>query len=100
MERERYDGVDIVHLLHACSAQFDRHRLLERFRAHWRLLLDYLILSGLIYPAKQSFIPPWAMQDLLDPLQHEVHPPRSPERNTSSILSAGDIATRGSCPQA
>src|SRR5215475_4294406 len=43
MERERYDGADIVHLLHACSAQFDWHRLLERFGAHWRVLLNYLI---------------------------------------------------------
>lgn len=44
MERERYDGADIVHLLHACSVQFDWHRLLERFTAHWRVLLNYLVL--------------------------------------------------------
>ena len=50
MERERYDGADIVHLLHACSAQFDWHRLLERFGAHWRVLLHYLILFGFVYP--------------------------------------------------
>jgi hypothetical protein len=75
MERERYDGADIMHLLHACSAQFDWHRLLRRFGAHWRVLLNYLILFGFVYPAKQSYIPTWVMQDLLDRLQHEVHRP-------------------------
>ena len=34
MERERYDGADIMHLLHACGPQFDWHRLLRRFGAH------------------------------------------------------------------
>src|SRR5215470_17194324 len=38
MERERYDGADIVHLLRACSAQFDWQRLLVRFGTHWRVL--------------------------------------------------------------
>jgi len=75
MERERYDGADIMHLLHACSAQFDWHRLLRRFGAHWRVLVNYLILFGFVYPAKQSCIPTWVMQDLLDRLQHEVHHP-------------------------
>jgi hypothetical protein len=75
MERERYDGADIMHLLHACSAQFDWHRLLRRFGAHWRVLLNYLILFGFVYPAKQFYIPTWVMQDLLDRLQHEVHCP-------------------------
>ena len=73
MERERYHGSDIMHLLHACSAQFDWTRLLERFGAHWRVLLNYLILFGFVYPAKQSCIPTWVMLDLLDRLRHELH---------------------------
>ena len=36
MERERYDGADIMHLLHAYGAQFDWPRLLQRFGVHWR----------------------------------------------------------------
>jgi hypothetical protein len=73
MERERYDGADIMHLLHACGAQFDWPRLLERFGAHWRVLLNYLILFGFVYPARQSCIPLWVMQDLLSRLQYELH---------------------------
>jgi hypothetical protein len=41
--------------------------------AHWRVLLNYLILFGFVYPAKQSCILTWVIQDLLDRLQHEVH---------------------------
>jgi hypothetical protein len=37
--------------------------------------LNYLILFGFVYPAKQACIPTWVMQDLLDRLQHEVHHP-------------------------
>jgi hypothetical protein len=49
--------------------------LLKRFGAHWRVLLNYLILFGFVYPAKQSSIPTWVMQDLLERLLHEVHHP-------------------------
>ena len=83
-----YDGADIVHLLHACSVQLNWHRLLERFRAHWRVLLNYLVLFGLVYPAKQSYIPTWVMQDLLDRLQHEVHhPPPGDQICQGTLLS-------------
>jgi len=75
MERERYDGADIIHLLHVCSVQFDWQRVLKRFGAHWRVLLHYLILFGFVYPGMQSCIPSWVMQELLDRLQHEVHYP-------------------------
>ena len=77
MERERYDGADIMHLLHAYGAQFDWPRLLQRFGAHWRVLLHYLILFGFVYPARQSCIPTWVMQNLLARLQHELHHPPS-----------------------
>jgi hypothetical protein len=32
MERERYDGADVAHLLHARGPSLDWHRLLRRFR--------------------------------------------------------------------
>jgi hypothetical protein len=48
MERERYDGADIAHLLRASAERLDWHRLLERFDAHWPVLLSHLILFGFI----------------------------------------------------
>ena len=86
MERERYDGADIVHLLRACGPQFDWPRVFERFGAHWRVLLHYLILFGFVYPTQQSCIPTWVMQDLLDRLQQEVHQPPPADRICQGTL--------------
>ena len=72
MERERYDGADIAHLLLARSEQMDWTRLLQRFTPHWRLLLSHLTLFGLIYPAHRDLIPTWVMDDLLRRLEQEL----------------------------
>ena len=86
MERERYDGADIMHLLHARGAQFDWARLLYRFGPHWRVLLSHLILFGFVYPGEQALIPPWVMQELLRRLQHDIHMPPSANRVCQGTL--------------
>src|SRR5690348_4200576 len=57
MERERYDGADVAHLLLARAASLDWPRLLERMGANWRILLSHLVLFGFIYPAERTEIP-------------------------------------------
>jgi len=54
MERERYDGADVAHLLHCCAKELDWQRLLARFGEHWRVLLSHLVLFGYIYPAQPA----------------------------------------------
>jgi hypothetical protein len=54
MERERYDGADVAHLLHCCAAELDWPHLLDRFGEHWRVLLSHLVLFGYIYPPGPS----------------------------------------------
>jgi hypothetical protein len=78
MERERYDGADVAHLLRACAADLDWRRLLERFAEDWRLLLAYLVLFGYIYPAERALIPARVMNGLLQRLENEqkVQAPR------------------------
>jgi len=110
MERERYDGADIVHLLRACGECMDWPRLLGRFGPHWRGLFSYLMLYGFVYPAEQFRIPTWVMQELLHRLQGELHDPPlwtgsvkvrcSRERSTVSISPRGGIAMRDWCPRA
>ncbi len=78
LERERYDGADIAHLLHACARTLDWHRLMHRFAPHWRVLLSHLILFGFIYPAERNLVPDWVMQALLTQLQQELHTPPPP----------------------
>jgi hypothetical protein len=72
MERERYDGADVAHLLRSCSEQLDWSHLLARFGSHWRVLLSHLILFGFIYPAERDRIPNWVMQELLRRLESEM----------------------------
>ena len=54
MERERYDGADVAHLLHCCAEELDWQRLLARFGEHWRVLLSHLVLFEYIYPARPA----------------------------------------------
>jgi hypothetical protein len=73
MERERFDGADINHLIRACGAEFDWARLLRRFGPHWRVLLAHLVIFGFVYPALRDQIPAWVLDDLLGRLWQEVH---------------------------
>lgn len=72
MERERYDGADVSHLILAVGERLDWNRLLTRFGPHWRVLLSHLVLFGFIYPTARSRVPSWVMQDLLRRLDGEL----------------------------
>ena len=71
MERERYDGADIAHILQARADSLDWRRLLLRFGRHWRVLLGHLVLFGFIYPAERTRIPAWVMEELMRRLARE-----------------------------
>jgi len=72
MERERYDGADIAHILHARAESLDCRRLLLRFGRHWRVLFSHLVLFGFIYPSERARIPAWVMHELTGRLQRET----------------------------
>ncbi|HEV3119833.1 MAG TPA: hypothetical protein VGY58_22425, partial [Gemmataceae bacterium] len=73
MERERFDGADIAHLLRARGSEMDWHRLLARFGIYWPVLLGHLILFGFIYPIERAQIPHWVMDELVRRLQEEMN---------------------------
>jgi hypothetical protein len=64
MERERYDGADIAHIIRACHHGLDWPRLLARFGPHWRVLLSHLTLFGFVYPGERACIPAEVMLTL------------------------------------
>jgi hypothetical protein len=72
MERERFDGADVAHLLRAYGRDLDWPRLLRLFGPHWRVLLAQLILFGFIYPAHRSQVPEAVLSELLSRLQAET----------------------------
>lgn len=98
MERTRYDGADILHLLRAGAATLDWPRLVILFGPYWALLLHYLVLFTFVYPAERSKVPDWLVRDLtirwqlLDDLQ-------GPEICQGTLLShlqyLHDVGPRG-----
>jgi Uncharacterised nucleotidyltransferase len=74
MERERYDGADVAHLLRACGRDLDWWRLIDRFGANWRVLFGHLVLFGYIYPDDRELIPAWVMTLLMQQLQRDRDP--------------------------
>lgn len=71
MERERYDGADIAHLLQSCAATIDWAHLLDRFGSDWRVLLSHLVLFGFIYPSDRTNVPQAVLQELTERLRSE-----------------------------
>ncbi len=86
MERERYDGADIAHLLYACAERLDWPRLVERFGPHWRVLLSHLVLFGFVYPDRRGSVPAWVMDRLLDRLREEQQAPPPAEQVCQGTL--------------
>jgi hypothetical protein len=72
MERERYDGADVAHILRACAETLDWPRLLHRFGDHWRVLLHHVVVFGFIYPSERARVPAAVMRELMGRLDREL----------------------------
>ncbi|HYV49075.1 MAG TPA: nucleotidyltransferase family protein [Myxococcaceae bacterium] len=65
LERERFDGSDVIHLIRAAGPKMDWERVLRRFDRHWEVLLAHLQLFRFAYPTERSTVPRWLMVELL-----------------------------------
>lgn len=86
MERERYDGADIAHILRARAQGLDWKRLIDRFGEHWRVLLSHLVMFGFVYPGERHKVPEWVMQTLLERVSIESSDVASIERVCQGTL--------------
>lgn len=77
MERERFDGADVIHVLYARAEDLDWDRLLKRFGDDWRVLLSHLTLFGYVYPGERHRIPASLMRQLTERLLAEIENPAS-----------------------
>ncbi len=93
MERERFDGADVAHLLHDLAEELDWERLASRFGEHWRVLLAHLVLFGFIYPCRRTAVPGWLVGGLLRRMREEQRA-AAPERVChGTLLSRRQYAT-------
>src|SRR4051812_42056319 len=80
MERERYDGADVAHLLRDLGPILDWQRLEARFGTHWRVLLGHLVMFGYVFPSERRRVPDALMDRLLRRLREESSAEPPPER--------------------
>lgn len=79
MERERFDGADVQHLLRSCGRKMDWERVLRRFGPDWPVLLSHLVLFRYVYPGNQDAVPQDVMESMTARLRHSHVPaPGSP----------------------
>lgn len=71
MERERYDGADIHHILLWRGKDLDYQRLLWRFTGNERVLLAHLTMFGYVFPGQRGNVPAWVMDELIQRLRNE-----------------------------
>jgi hypothetical protein len=89
MERERFDGGDVAHVIYALGAKLDWRRLIDRYGGLWRALYAHMTLFGFIYPSERDRIPAWAMQELAQRMAAEVQ-----EGSTDEKVCYGTIISR------
>jgi hypothetical protein len=63
-ERERFDGADVLHLMHRLAPSLDWRRILRRFGPHWRVLFAHLVMFGFVYPGRRHDVPHWVIDEL------------------------------------
>jgi hypothetical protein len=89
MERERYDGGDVMHLLLRTGKRLDWKRLIHRYGDHWRLLLMQIVKFGFVYPSERYRIPREVTEELLRRFTAEMT-----ERSPADKVCFGTLTSR------
>ncbi|MGN6183240.1 MAG: nucleotidyltransferase [Thermoanaerobaculia bacterium] len=88
MERERYDGGDVMHLILRTGTRLDWHRLVRRFGEHWRLLFMQIVKFGFVYPSERHRIPREITEQLLQRFTAELNDRSAPEKVCYGTLTS------------
>jgi hypothetical protein len=80
MERERFDGADVAHVIRATGDQLDWRRVIERFGPFWRALYAHIVLFGFVYPSDRSKVPEWVVEELTEKLRAETRAGNADEK--------------------
>jgi hypothetical protein len=86
MERDRFDGADIMHIFRTQARSLDWDRLVARFDRFWPLLFSYLILFTFTYPGEHDTIPRRVYEELIARFQQQLDSPSDNERVCQGTL--------------
>jgi hypothetical protein len=90
--RERFDGADIVHVIHGTGGRLDWPRVLQLVGEHWEILLWAMILFHYTYPAHTEFIPRSVWDSLLARLRDELDNPNPKAHFRGSLIDENMFA--------
>ncbi|MDQ3282480.1 MAG: nucleotidyltransferase family protein [Acidobacteriota bacterium] len=88
MERERYDGGDVMHLFLRTGTRLDWNRLVQRFGDHWRLLLMQIVKFGFVYPSERYRVPREVTEELMKRFNAELNDRSSQEKVCYGTLTS------------
>ena len=80
MERERFDGADVAHVIRAVGDKLDWSRLLERFGPFWRALYAHIVLFGFVYPSDRAKVPARVVEELTKRVEEETRAGNADEK--------------------
>jgi len=89
MERERFDGADVAHVIRAVGDKLDWDRLLERFGPFWRALYAHIVLFGFVYPSDRAKVPARVVETLTKRVEEETR-----AGNTDEKVCYGTVISR------
>ena len=89
LERERYDGGDVNHIIRAVGDRMDWHRVLRRFDRYWEVLLSHLMMYRFVYPTHRRNVPDWVMLELISRTLDTVR-----EGNWPGMVCRGPLISR------
>lgn len=90
--RERFDGADIVHVIHGTQGQLDWHRILALAGEHWEIVLWALVLFHYVYPAHSDYVPRPLWEELLSRFREAVASPRPDATFRGSLIDENMFA--------
>lgn len=89
LERHRFDGAELNHLILRTGPEMDWTRVLRRFDGHWELLLGHLMFFRYAYPSERKCVPDWLVDELLERTRQTVREGNWHERICRGTFTSG-----------
>ena len=84
--RERFDGADIVHVIHGTRGRLDWSRVLALAGEHWGVVFWAMVLFQYVYPAQAGYIPRAVWDDLLARFRSQIEHPDPKAQFRGSLI--------------